>query len=65
MKPYHLMNTQEMAEAQRTDPVAYKAMIDELDKTPVAFDSNGQVKYKNGVLIAGTVATKFTNGQLQ
>ena len=56
MKPYHLMNTQEMAEAQRTDPVGYKAMVDALDNAPQPIDADRQWKWRNGQRI-GNIPT--------
>lgn len=56
MKSYRDMNTQEMAEAQRTDPVAYKAMVDAIDAAVQPIDSDRQWKWKNGERI-GNIPT--------
>lgn len=63
MKSYLEMNTQEMAEAQRTDPAGYKAMVDAIDAVEVPFDSNGQRMFLNGRPRTNSTPTQFINGK--
>jgi|HubBroStandDraft_4_1064222.scaffolds.fasta_scaffold54860_1 hypothetical protein len=62
MKPYREMNSQEIDALRASNPAAYKAMIDEIDKVPVGFNAQGQRIFRNGQPVTEQGAVKYVNG---